>query len=672
MSGKGYTRQCNSMTKKNKFLRTFGTYVISYEDNTDYAYVDLHLRQILTKFPNVGVLRKFSSLLIGFSLQNASHSTVQFIKLLPGVVSIRPSKKFYATNIKSWGQDRLDQKYLPLDGKYYHEYDGTGVNVFVVDTGIDTTHREFPHQDPTSSRIVRNVFDVSRRHGDIPEDNDGIGHGTHVAATIGGKYAGVSPGANIYGIKVLDDQGAGEDTDVLDGLSYVYEWFLKNKSPPTVVSMSLGGSCLDYTECAEDLVVKSVEKLTAIGIVVVVAAGNDNCDSCLQTPAYAASAITVGAISSTDDAAIFSDFGKCVDIYAPGQNITSACATNMCAQSNGNAYISLSGTSMACPHASGVAAQILEIHPEATPLEVSDMMSCIAVKDTLTIRQDTIPSVTRNLLLQVPSKHNVHDLSCNLGTGCPGDCSGVGLCQMGACLCDREHWGRNCSVREFGKHCDDGYVFVEYTLWDADEDSWQGSELRVSRIKNNQPSDTSNNSSTGGGGSSSGSVVGINTDTKGFWKDPRREANMETILTTSMCVGEKETSGMCLSVHERYNVEVTAGPKGGADASWSICGSKGGVPFLLDFEVNPDGSCTPVCDGHFIDMHMTSTSDHGWGNGHYLIFDTSDGIGVAGGSMSQAGRDMYRACLTEGRYAVILSGDSASSAARRSSWNMYG
>ena len=171
---------------------------------------------------------------------------------------------------------------------------------------------------------------------------------------------GVSPAANIYGVRVLNSQGSGDDESILLGLLYIYLWYFENNSPPTVINMSLGGTCASYEDCAVDTLVNAVEVLSKAGIVVVVAAGNSACDACLETPAFAASAITVGASTIDDKAAFFSDYGKCVDLYAPGFNITSACASIMC---NGKhtEYTTMSGTSMASPHTAGVVAQALEL-----------------------------------------------------------------------------------------------------------------------------------------------------------------------------------------------------------------------------------------------------------------------------------------------------------------------
>ena len=295
-------------------------------------------------------------LFIGYQLPGPlATETLAYLQSLPGVLSIRRSRRFVATSLPTfpvpWGLDRLDQQHLPLDGRYETLYNGTGVNVFVVDSGIDTTHTEFvPDKLSTSSRRssssdsvhtlsytrqVRNVFDRYKEDsGEEPGvNNDYVGHGTHVSGTIGGKNVGVAKGVNIYGVRVLSQYGEGSDFDIMSGLSFVYKWHLTQQklvntattittttsassttsttttagattsasatttTPSrvlTVISMSLGGVCTDYSDCQADMLVQAVDVLSDAGIVVVASAGNSDCDACLQTPAFAPRAITVG------------------------------------------------------------------------------------------------------------------------------------------------------------------------------------------------------------------------------------------------------------------------------------------------------------------------------------------------------------------------------------------
>ena len=361
-----------------------------------------------------------------------------------------------------WGLDRINQKRLPLDSRYHPvAYNGTGSNVFIVDTGIDTDHEQFSVRG-NNKRIVKNLFDVADPDQLIvPTNNDNVGHGTHVAGTIGGNDVGVSPGANLYGVRVLDENGSGDEMSIAEGLNFVRLWYLQNNLPPSVISMSLGGSCGSLEKCLEDILVNVVEELTSIGIVVVTAAGNGNCDSCLESPAFAPSSITVGASSETDEAAFFSDFGKCIDIFAPGINVVSACARVKCGN-HLNETISFNGTSMACPHVSGVVAQLLEAYPAANVTEITNKLMNDASMLVLDIKQDRPPAVTRNLLLQVPLEAPIATRKTgrpelrDLGQGCEktNKCSGNGFCQEGRCLCDGLAWGTNCSAIDITEHCD--------------------------------------------------------------------------------------------------------------------------------------------------------------------------------------------------------------------------
>jgi len=144
----------------------------------DINILDDHINIILRKFEFVMISRKLTGLIFGYGLTNATALVTTFIKLLPGVSQVSKSKRFHASNLKSWGLDRIDQQLLPLDYKYDHDFDGKVVNVFVVDTGIDTNHIEFADN---LSREVKNIFDVSYRKKTIPPNNDDVGHGTHVA-----------------------------------------------------------------------------------------------------------------------------------------------------------------------------------------------------------------------------------------------------------------------------------------------------------------------------------------------------------------------------------------------------------------------------------------------------------------------------------------------------------
>ncbi|WP_257459358.1 Ig-like domain-containing protein [Archangium lipolyticum] len=244
-----------------------------------------------------------------------------------------------------WGLDRIDQRTLPLNGTYTYEYTGSGVHAYIVDTGVLSTHVEF-------SGRLRPGFDAI---GDGLGTEDCRGHGTHVAGTVGGSTVGVAKDVLLHPVRVLNCEGEGTLEQVLAGI----DWIAAHHEKPAVANLSLGG---EATQSIDD----AVEATIAAGITFVVAAGNDGWDACATSPARAPRALTVGATDDTDTRAWFSNYGSCVDLFAPGQGILSAWFT-------GNTDMELGdGTSMATPHVSGAVALYLEGHPTATPQEVTE------------------------------------------------------------------------------------------------------------------------------------------------------------------------------------------------------------------------------------------------------------------------------------------------------------
>lgn len=268
----------------------------------------------------------------------------------PRVESVEPDRSLRLNQVTSpqtqatWGLDRVDQRLLPLNGQYAFAYNGTGVSAFIVDTGIRADHSDF------GGRVAAGYTAIADGNG----TSDCNGHGTHVAGTVGANTWGIAKNVTLIPVRVLDCAGSGAYSGVIAGL----DWVAQSSRRPAVANLSLGGSQSSTLNAAVAGTVNS-------GVTVVVAAGNSNADACLSSPASEPSAITVGAIGSNDARASYSNYGSCVDLFAPGSNITSTWYTSTTATNI------LSGTSMATPHVSGIAALALQANPLASPTSVT-------------------------------------------------------------------------------------------------------------------------------------------------------------------------------------------------------------------------------------------------------------------------------------------------------------
>ncbi len=283
--------------------------------------------------------------------------------------------------VTSWGQDRIDQRALPLDGRITAPLDGGGVTAYIIDTGVQADHVDFGGR-------VQSGFDAvhAANPGDPAVDpmTDCNGHGTHVAGTVGGATFGIAPAVSIVPVRVLSCAGSGSTSGVIAGI----DWATSNHQAgvPAVANMSLGGG---YSQALNAAVGSAV----ADGITFAVAAGNSNADACGASPASEPSAITVGATESNDAMAYYSNWGSCVDVFAPGSGIVSASNTSTTGSR------SLSGTSMASPHVAGAAALLLSGSTGATPATVA-----AAIRDGATT--DVISGIgpqSANLLLDINS-----------------------------------------------------------------------------------------------------------------------------------------------------------------------------------------------------------------------------------------------------------------------------
>lgn len=255
------------------------------------------------------------------------------------------------SNAPSWGLGRISSKTRGSANYYYDSTAGSGVTAYVIDTGVLISHNEF------GGRATWGYNAVSGS-----SNTDANGHGTHVSGTIAGATYGIAKKANIVAVKVLGDDGSGTNAGVIAGV----QWAATNASgKKAVANMSLGGSFSAALNSA-------VSSAVSAGLTFVVAAGNSNANASGFSPASAASAITVGATTSTDARASYSNYGSVLDVFAPGSSITSSYI------GSNSATASLSGTSMASPHVAGLAAYLLGLESLSTPAAVANRIIALA------------------------------------------------------------------------------------------------------------------------------------------------------------------------------------------------------------------------------------------------------------------------------------------------------
>lgn len=290
----------------------------------------------------------YSQALQGFSAQLSAQALEQ-LRANPTVKYVEQDIRMYANGTESnatWGLDRVDQRDLPFNNTYNYAEDGTGVLAFVLDSGVRISHQEFGG---------RAIWGTNTTGDGVNADCQG--HGTHVAGTVAGATKGVAQNVRLVSVKVLGCDGAGSNSAIIAGM----DWTVNYGSGRKVLNMSLGPRIRATSQAFTD----AVNRLYNRNIITVVAGGNSNDDSCYYSPADAPNAITVGATDRYDRRSDFSNYGTCVDIFAPGSDIVSA------GYSSDTSYATKSGTSMAAPHTAGAVALLLQKYPTESAAQIT-------------------------------------------------------------------------------------------------------------------------------------------------------------------------------------------------------------------------------------------------------------------------------------------------------------
>ena len=323
-----------------------GQYIVVLKDQASNAESEVTKGKVRREGGRVQ--HEYSRALKGFSAKLDRQALAE-VRKDPNVASVEQDRVITLSATQSpatWGLDRIDQRALPLSNSYTYNYTGAGVTAYIIDTGIRFSHSQFGGRAVTGFDAV-----------DGGSADDCNGHGTHVAGTVGGSTHGVAKGVRLVGVRVLNCSGSGSNSGVIAGI----DWVTGNHAAgtPAVANMSLGGG-------ASSAIDQAVRNSIADGVTYAIAAGNSNANACNSSPARTAEAITVGSTTSSDARSSFSNYGTCLDVFAPGSSITSAWHTSDTATNT------ISGTSMAAPHVAGVAALALHETPTASAQAVRD------------------------------------------------------------------------------------------------------------------------------------------------------------------------------------------------------------------------------------------------------------------------------------------------------------
>ncbi|MFN2398514.1 MAG: S8 family serine peptidase [Gemmatimonadaceae bacterium] len=306
------------------------------------------------------VLAVFGAAINGFAVY-ADPAEIAAIRANPAVEYVEQVQVYRAIATQqptpSWGLDRVDQRNLPLDNSFTYPTGGATVHIYIIDTGILSAHTDFTGRMGAGANFIAQAAPLG----------DCNGHGTHVAGTAGGTTYGIMKTATMHAVRVLDCGGSGTTTTVVNGIN----WVINNAIQPAVSNMSIGGPISTTIDNATN-------NMVAAGVVSPVAAGNSNTNACNSSPSRAVSAITVGATRITDARASFSNFGTCLDIFAPGENIKSDWI------GSNTATNTISGTSMASPHVAGAAALYRSFNPTHTATQVANALTSNATTGKVT------------------------------------------------------------------------------------------------------------------------------------------------------------------------------------------------------------------------------------------------------------------------------------------------